>query len=209
VIQVELKEGHKPTADYVKKLRQVAAGRIPGGHLLFPGGRYGDADSEFRTTGGRSTSETVGYDKGQTLRLQGSSVNALPQFPGIVDAHLQQEVDGPAFYAQIEPDSRRSAWPKCEHGRLPTSMSASARRSRCRQISGPIRPRGFPYFIAVQTPEYRINSLNALAKHAGFPPSLAASGQTVPWHASAMLRRFKRDKGAHPTRTRPISSRFF
>jgi multidrug efflux pump subunit AcrB len=48
VIQVALKEGHKPTADYVKKLRQVLPA---GGRVLLPGGRYCNPDSELRTAG--------------------------------------------------------------------------------------------------------------------------------------------------------------
>src|SRR5258705_9578333 len=35
VIQVALKEGHKPTADYVKKLRQVRSAPVPGSTLCF------------------------------------------------------------------------------------------------------------------------------------------------------------------------------
>ena len=51
VILVSLKEGHAPTADYVRKLRAGAAGGVPGRHLLFPGRRHGDADPQFRHPG--------------------------------------------------------------------------------------------------------------------------------------------------------------
>ena len=71
-----------PQAD--RRLRQEiapsAAGRISGRHVLFPGGRYRDADPELRTAGadrrpdGRPRHE-------QPLRLQRNSVNALPRFP--------------------------------------------------------------------------------------------------------------------------------
>ena len=48
VILVPLKEGHAPTADYVKKLRVGASGRLPGGYFLFPARRYRHANPQFR-----------------------------------------------------------------------------------------------------------------------------------------------------------------
>ena len=47
-ILVALKEGHAPTADYVKQAARGAAGRLPGRGVLFPAGRHRDADPEFR-----------------------------------------------------------------------------------------------------------------------------------------------------------------
>src|SRR5262249_22203426 len=51
VILVSLKDGHAPTADYVRKLcaqaPPSAAGSLPGRHLLFSGGRHGHPDLEF------------------------------------------------------------------------------------------------------------------------------------------------------------------
>ena len=51
VIQVALKEGHAPTADYVASCAQRVAGRLPGGDLLLSGRRHGDPDPEFRPAG--------------------------------------------------------------------------------------------------------------------------------------------------------------
>ena len=51
VILVALKEGHQPTAQYVRKLRQVLPASLPGGHLLLPGRRHGDPDPQFRHSG--------------------------------------------------------------------------------------------------------------------------------------------------------------
>ena len=51
VILVSLKEGHAPTADYVRKLRAGAAGRVPRSDLLLPGRRHRHADPQFRPAG--------------------------------------------------------------------------------------------------------------------------------------------------------------
>ena len=51
VILVPLKEGHAPTADYVRKLREVLPAAFPDDDLLFPGGRHRHADPQFRPAG--------------------------------------------------------------------------------------------------------------------------------------------------------------
>ena len=50
VILVSLKEGHAPTADYVRKLRQVLPAAFPG-YVLFPGRRHRHANPQFRIAG--------------------------------------------------------------------------------------------------------------------------------------------------------------
>ena len=51
VILVALKDGHAPTADYVRRLRDGAAGRLSLRDLLFPGRRHDHPDSQFRVAG--------------------------------------------------------------------------------------------------------------------------------------------------------------
>ena len=51
---------------------------------------------------------------------------------------------------------------------------------------------GIPYYLAVQTPEYKVNSLNAL-RNTPVSTSLAVSGQVVPGMLSNVAT-FKRDK---------------
>ena len=71
-----------PQAD--RRLRQEiasgAARRIPGGRILFPGGRHRDADFELRTAGADRRPDR-GFRHRTIFRLQRSSVNALPRFP--------------------------------------------------------------------------------------------------------------------------------
>ncbi|MFN5456639.1 efflux RND transporter permease subunit, partial [Bradyrhizobium sp.] len=102
----------------------------------------------------------------------------LAQIPGIVDAHLQQEVDAPAFYADI--DRTRAAQLGLNASTVATNINVSLSSSA--QVSPNFwtdPTSGIPYYLAVQTPEYRANSLNALA-NTPVSASLAASGQTVP-----------------------------
>src|SRR5262245_65826171 len=45
---------------------------------------------------------TVGRDRATNLRVTQELRRRIAAIPGIVDAHLQQEIDGPAFMAAID-----------------------------------------------------------------------------------------------------------
>ena len=101
VIQVALKEGHKPTADYVRKLRQVLPAAFPEDVFYF---QAADIVTQILNFGlpAQIDVRTVGYDRTNNLPVAKELRQRLAAIPGIVDAHLQQEVDAPAFYAQID-----------------------------------------------------------------------------------------------------------
>jgi multidrug efflux pump subunit AcrB len=188
VIQVALKEGHKPTADYMKKLRQVLPAAFPEDVFYFQAAdivtqilNFGlPAQIDVRVVGNGTNNLSVARELRQ--RLAG--------IPGIVDAHLQQEVDAPAFFAQI--DRTRAAQLGLNASTVATNINVSLSSSE--QVSpnfwtDPVS--GIPYYLAVQTPEYKVNSLNTLG-NTPVSTSLAVSGQTVPGMLSNVAT-FKRD----------------
>src|ERR1700726_136782 len=101
VILVALKEGHAPTADYVRKLRQVLPAAFPEVVFYF---QAADIVTQILNFGlpAQIDVRTVGYDRATNLRLAKELQQRIAAIPGIVDAHLQQEVDAPAFYAMID-----------------------------------------------------------------------------------------------------------
>jgi multidrug efflux pump subunit AcrB len=188
VIQVALKEGHKPTAGYVKKLRQVLPAAFPEDTFYF---QAADIVTQILNFGlpAQIDVRTVGYDK-NNLAVARELRQRLAAIPGIVDAHLQQEVDAPAFYAQI--DRTRAAQLGLNASTVATNVNVSLSSSE--QVSPNFwtdPASGIPYYLAVQTPEYKINSLNALG-NTPVSTSLAVSGQTVPGMLSNVAT-FKRD----------------
>jgi multidrug efflux pump subunit AcrB len=188
VIQVALKEGHKPTADYIKKLRQVLPAAFPEDTFYF---QAADIVTQILNFGlpAQIDVRTVGYDK-NNLSVAKELQQRLAGIPGIVDVHLQQEVDGPAFYAQI--DRTRAAQLGLNASTVATNINVSLSSSE--QVSPNFwtdPTSGIPYYLAVQTPEYKVNSLNALA-NTPVSTSLAASGQTIPGMLSNVAT-FKRD----------------
>ena len=115
VILVALKDGHKPTADYVKKLRQVLPAAFPEDTFYF---QAADIVTQILNFGlpAQIDVRTVGYGKANNLRVAKAAAERIAAIPGIVDAHLQQEVDAPAFYADDRPHPGRAAWPQRQHG---------------------------------------------------------------------------------------------
>src|SRR5713226_4573116 len=202
VIQVALKEGHKPTADYVRKLRQVLPAAFPEDVFYF---QAADIVTQILNFGlpAQIDVRTMGYDL-NNLSVARELRQRLAAIPGIVDAHLQQEVDGPAFYAQI--DRTRAAQLGLNASTVATNINVSLSSSE--QVSPNFwtdPTSGIPYYLAVQTPEYRVNSLNALG-NTPVSTSLAVSGQTVPGMLSNVAT-FKRDKvptNSNQTNIQPV-----
>jgi multidrug efflux pump subunit AcrB len=189
VIQVQLKEGHRPTADYVKKLRQVLPATFPEDTFYF---QAADIVTQILNFGlpAQIDVRTVGLDH-NNLAVAKQLRQRLAAIPGIVDAHLQQEIDGPAFYADI--DRTRAAQLGLNASTVATNINVSLSSSE--QVSPNFwtdPASGIPYYLAVQTPEYRVNSLNALA-NTPVSTSLSVGGQVVPGMLSNVAT-FKRDK---------------
>src|SRR5580692_5288200 len=150
VILVALKEGHKPTADYVKKLRQVLPAAFPEDIFYFQAADIVTQILNFGLTA-QIDVRTVGRGL-NNLSVARNFVNALPSLPGIVDTHLQQEVDAPAFMADI--DRARAAQLGLNASTVATNLNVSLSSSE--QVSPNFwtdLTSGIPYYFAVQTPE--------------------------------------------------------
>jgi len=73
-----------------------------GGSVLFPGRRHGDADIKFRHSGAGRCAHRRLRSGQQSQPSPAELRERLAAIPGIADAHLQQEVDAPEFYAVID-----------------------------------------------------------------------------------------------------------
>jgi multidrug efflux pump subunit AcrB len=116
---------------------------------------------------------TVGYDRARNLRVAKELQRRIAAIPGVADAHLQQEVDAPELFAQI--DRARAA----QFGLTANSIALNLNTSL--SSSEQVTPNfwtdpsnGTPYYLAVQTPEWRVSSLNELKN----TPVANLTGQT-------------------------------
>jgi multidrug efflux pump subunit AcrB len=120
----------------------------------------------------------VGYDRVKNLHIAKELVQRIGAIPGVADAHLQQEVNAPELFAQI--DRARAT----QFGLTINSIALNLNTSL--SSSEQVTPNfwtdpsnGTPYYIAVQTPEYRVNSLNEL-KNTPVATFTAANRNPIP-----------------------------
>lgn len=161
VILVGLKDGHAPTGDYVARLRRELPAAFPEAIFYF---QAADMVTQILNFGlpAQIDVRTVGYDRSNNLKVAHELRRRIADIPGIVDAHLQQEVDAPAFLADI--DRTRAAQLGLSAGTIANNINVSLSSSE--QVSPNFwtdPTSGIPYCIAVQTPERQVASLNDLA----------------------------------------------
>jgi multidrug efflux pump subunit AcrB len=160
VILVSLNEGHAPTADYVRKLRVALPAAFPEDTFYF---QAADIVTQILNFGlpAQIDVRTVGYDRANNLRVAKEMRQRIAAIPGIADAHLQQEVDAPAFYANI--DRTRAAQLGLNAETIANNVNVSLSSSEQVTPNFWTDPKsGIPYYLAVQTPENKIGSLSDL-----------------------------------------------
>jgi multidrug efflux pump subunit AcrB len=203
VIMVALKDGHAPTADYVRKLREVLPSTFPEVTFYF---QAADMVTQILNFGlpAQIDVRTVGYDRATNLRVAKELRQRMAAIPGIVDAHLQQETDGPAFLAEI--DRTRAAQfglnVNSIAGNLNVSLSSSEQVSP-NFWTDPVQ--GRPYYIAVQTPEPRVHSLNDIA-NTPVSTAMGTTGNPIPGLLSnvATLKRDSLPTNTNQTNIQPV-----
>src|SRR6185437_3317952 len=109
-----------------------------------------------------------------THRLQ----RRIAAIPGIADAHLQQELDAPAFMVNI--DRSRALQLGLNAQAIATDVNTSLSSSEQVATNFWTDPKaGIPYYIAVQTPEHLVSSLNEIG-NTPVSTALAANGPPIP-----------------------------
>src|SRR6201987_4957666 len=101
VILLSLKEGHAPTASYVRKLREVLPAAFPSVTFYF---QAADMTTQILNFGlpAQIDVRVVGRDRTTNLHLAHELRRPIGLLPGIADAHLQQELDAPSFMTHID-----------------------------------------------------------------------------------------------------------
>ena len=177
VIQVQLTEGHAPTADYIRKLREELPAAFPDSTFYF---QAADIVTQILNFGlpAQIDVRTVGYDRGKNLQVANELRQRIAAIPGIADAHLQQEVDGPAFYANI--DRTRAAGLGLTANAIANNINISLSSSEQVTPNFWTDPTsGIPYYIAVQTPEPQVASIDNL-RNTPVSTALSPRGNPVP-----------------------------
>jgi multidrug efflux pump subunit AcrB len=147
---------------------------------------------------------TVGYDRAKDLQIARELRRRIAAIPGIVDAHLQQEVNGPEFFANI--DRTRAAQLGLNATQIATNLNISLSSSEQVTPNFWTDPKpGIPYFLAAQTPEPQVASLNSL-DNTPVSTSLSPHGNPIPGMLSnvATLTRTAMPTNANQANVQPV-----
>ena len=173
VIIAALNEGHAPTQNYIDKLRLVLRKDFPQAVFYF---QAADMVTQILNFGlpAQIDIRTVGYDRANNLKVAHEIERRLLATPGFADAHMQQEVDAPAFLATI--DRSRALQLGLNAGAIANNLNVALSSSEQVSPNFWTDPASrIPYFFAVQTPEPRIASINDL-RNIPVSTSLAGAG---------------------------------
>jgi multidrug efflux pump subunit AcrB len=203
MILISLKEGHAPTAGYVRRLREVLPASFPSVTFYF---QAADMVTQILNFGlpAQIDVRVVGRDRATDLRVTHELQRRIVGIPGIVDAHLQQELDAPAFMVNI--DRVRALQLGLNAQAIATDVNISLSSSEQVATNFWTDPKvGIPYYIAVQTPEHLVASLNELG-NTPVSTQLAANGPPIPGLLSnvATLHRDSVPTNLNQTNVQPV-----
>ncbi|MFC0399182.1 efflux RND transporter permease subunit [Paraburkholderia rhizosphaerae] len=159
-IQIELKEGHAPTAEYVRRMRELLPRLYPGETFSFP---PADIISQILNFGSPAPIDL--QVRGNNLAGNYTYVNAvlrdIRKVPGVVDARIQQSQQIPTFNVNV--DRTRAQLLNITERDVTNSLVVNlAGSSQVAPTYWLNNANGVSYPIVMQTPQYTLDSLSAL-----------------------------------------------
>ncbi|MGO8670829.1 MAG: efflux RND transporter permease subunit [Capsulimonadaceae bacterium] len=161
-ILVTLKPGHHPTEQYVEQLRRVLPKAFPDETFFFQPAdivnqilNFGQPAPIDVQVGGPITNQA------QNLVVARDLQRRIATIPGAADVHLQQIVDGPSLLVDV--DRMKAQQVGLTQINVASSLLVSLAGSGQAAPSYYLNPRnGVVYTVTIQTPQYRMNTPDAL-----------------------------------------------
>jgi multidrug efflux pump subunit AcrB len=159
-IQIKLSEDHRPTAEYVRTLREELPNRFPGVTFSF---LPADIISQILNFGAPAPIDLQvrGPDLAANFEYAQKLLRRLRHVSGFADARIQQSMDGPGF--NVDVDRTRAQYVGVTERDVTNSMVVNLAGSSQVAPTFWLNPvNGVNYAIVMQTPQYQIDSLNTL-----------------------------------------------
>jgi len=159
-IMITLKEGHHPTADYLRKLRLDLPKAFPGTTFSF---LPADIVSQILNFGAPAPIDVIvsGPDNVANEAYADSVLGRLSNIAGIADVRIQQ----PSNYPELQVDVDRSLADRVGITENDVTRALSVNLAGSFQVAPTfwLNPKnGVSYPIVVQSPEYRADTISAL-----------------------------------------------
>jgi len=159
-IQISLNEGHAPTADYVSRLRDELPRRFPGTTFSF---LPADIVSQILNFGAPAPIDLQvrGNDLGADYDYANKLLAQIRHVPGVADARIQQSARQPTI--DVNMDRTRARYTGVTAADVTNSLVVNlASSSQVAPTYWLNEKNGVTYPIALQTPQYQIDTLPAL-----------------------------------------------
>jgi multidrug efflux pump subunit AcrB len=159
-IQISLNRGHKPTADYVDRLRDELPHRFPGMSFSF---LPADIVSQILNFGAPAPIDLQvrGNDLGADYAYANKLLSQIRLITGVADARIQQSAAQPTLDVNI--DRTRAQYTGVTAADVTNSLVVNlASSSQVAPVYWLNEKNGVTYPIALQTPQYQIDTLPAL-----------------------------------------------
>jgi multidrug efflux pump subunit AcrB len=159
-IQISLNEGHAPTTDYVNRLRDELPRRFPGMSFSF---LPADIVSQILNFGAPAPIDLQirGNDLGADYAYANKLLAQIRQITGVADARIQQSAGQPTLDVNI--DRTRAQYTGVTAANVTDSLVVNlASSSQVAPVYWLNEKNGVTYPIALQTPQYQIDTLPAL-----------------------------------------------
>ncbi len=182
-IQISLNEGHAPTADYVSRLRDQLPRRFPGVSFSF---LPADIVSQILNFGAPAPIDLQirGNDLGADYAYANELLAQIRGVTGVADARIQQSAGQPTLEVNI--DRTRAQYTGVTAANVTDSLVVNlASSSQVAPVYWLNEKNGVTYPIALQTPQYQIDTLPALQNL----PINASGGPTTVLGGIANIRR--------------------
>jgi multidrug efflux pump subunit AcrB len=159
-IQIKLKGEHRPTAEYVKILREQLPRQFPGMTFAF---LPADIVSQILNFGAPAPIDLQirGANLPANFDYAGKLLAKIKRIPGVADARLQQSPNNPTF--NIDVDRTRAQYVGLTERDVTNSLVVNLAGSSQVAPTYYLNPEnGVSYSIVMQTPQYHVDSLSKL-----------------------------------------------
>lgn len=160
VLQISLEPGHAPTADYVRRMREELPRRFPGLTFSF---LPADMIGQILNFGAPAPIDLQvrGNDAAGNFAYARKLLARVKQIPGIADARIHQARNSPAF--NVDVDRSRAQFAGIAERDVANSLVVQLAGSGQVAPTYWLNPQnGVTYPIVMQTPQYRLDSLESL-----------------------------------------------
>jgi multidrug efflux pump subunit AcrB len=159
-ILLSLKEGHRPTDEFVSQLRAELPKRFPGIEFFF---QPADIVTQILNFGLPAAIDVqfTGNNVDANARLAAELTQQIRKIPGAVDAHVHQRLNAPALALQMDRTRLQQMGLTAQNvgQNVLIALSGSSQTAPAFWLNP---ANGVVYNVAVQTPQYQVDSLDAL-----------------------------------------------